>query len=58
MLLGQVAFVGKPVAPWRYRIAGSMMGGSYTLLIASTALGRMWLKNSRWESILVVEGTE
>ena len=52
---GQVALVGKPAVPWRYRAAFLMLGSSYTLLMASFGLGR--LKSLMYSSIVAEEGT-
>ena len=56
MALSQANLVGKPAALWRYLIAGSMLGNSYTLLIASEANGLYFLKTSMCLSMWVQEG--
>ena len=57
MALSQVALVGKPAAPWRYLIAGSILGNSYTSLIASEGDDLSFLKNSMCLSMRAQEGT-
>ena len=57
MALSQVALVGKPAAPWRYLIAGSMLGNSHTLLMATDGDGWSVLNDSICLSIQVQEGT-
>ena len=57
MALSQVALVGKPEAPWRYLLAGSMIGNYYTLLISSEGDGLYFLKNSMCLSMRAQEGT-
>ena len=57
MALSQVALVGKPAALRRYLISGSMLGNSYTLLIASEGVGMPFLKMSMCLSMRAQEGT-
>ena len=57
MALSQVALVGKPTAPWRYLIAGSILGNLFTLLIASEGGGLAFLKISMCLSMWAQEGT-
>ena len=57
MDLSQVALVGKPAAPWRYLISGSMLGNLYTFLMASEGDGLYFLNASMCLRMLAQEGT-